>query len=106
VLAAVVVLGGGLGAYVEYHRPDTVPVLSTRPVTQGDVVETVLATGTVQGLRTVDVGAEVSGIISRLYVDVNSIVRRGQVIAQIDPTAMRDELASSRAELEASTIDL
>lgn len=78
-------------------------------VSKGSVSVVVSATGTVNPVISVDVGTQVSGIISRLYADYNSIVKRGQIIAQIDSTflsqAVRDAAATldrSRAQVEQS----
>ncbi len=76
-------------------------------VSKGSVSVVVTATGTVNPVVSVDVGTQVSGIISKLYADYNSIVKKGEVIAQIDPTfliqAVRDANATvdkARAQIE------
>jgi multidrug efflux pump subunit AcrA (membrane-fusion protein) len=58
--------------------------------TQGDITMTVTATGTISAVITVEVGTQVSGIVQKLYADFNSIVKEGQLIAQIDPRASRE----------------
>lgn len=58
---------------------------TTAPVTRGDVRSTVSATGTLKAVSTVMVGSQASGTISAIYVDFNSTVKKGQVIAQLDP---------------------
>jgi HlyD family secretion protein len=69
-------------------------------VSQGDITMTVTATGTINAVTTVDVGTQVSGIISKLYADFNSIVKEGQVIAQIDPTFLQQSVKDAQASLE------
>ena len=78
----------------------------TAPVRRGDLAQHVTASGTLSALISVDVGSQVSGKISALYVDFNSPVSKGQLVAEIDPTvyeaAMKQaagELASARANL-------
>src|SRR5512143_952682 len=69
-------------------------------VSEGDVTMTVTATGTINAVTTVDVGTQVSGIISKLYADFNSVVKEGQVIAQIDPTFLQQAVKDASASLE------
>ena len=61
------------------------PVVTTQPFTRGGVVEAVSATGTLEAVETVEVGTQVSGVVRELFADFNSIVRKGQVIARLDP---------------------
>jgi HlyD family secretion protein len=69
-------------------------------VSQGDITMTVTATGTINAVTTVEVGTQVSGIIARLYADFNSVVKEGQVIAQIDPTFLQQAVKDAEASLE------
>jgi HlyD family secretion protein len=70
------------------------------PVTRGDITMVVTATGTINAVTSVDVGTQVSGIISKLYADFNSVVKEGQVIAQIDPTFLQQAVKDAEASLE------
>ncbi len=72
----------------------------TEPVQRGDIEETVTATGTVNPVTTVQVGTQVSGTIQKIYVDFNSRVRKGELIAQIDPTFFQTQLAQSQANAD------
>ncbi len=74
-------------------------IYSTTMVEHGDVNTTVTATGTIEPVTSVDVGTQVSGIVSHLYVDYNSIVKAGQVIAELDKTNLMTELRNSKANL-------
>ncbi len=65
------------------------PRSRARRVTQGDIVEQVSATGSLEPLRRVDVGSQVSGVVKDIYVDFNYIVKKDQVLAQIDPTLLQ-----------------
>jgi HlyD family secretion protein len=64
-------------------KPTTIS-LETSKVATGDIFETVTATGTVESVTQVDVGTQVTGIISKLYVDYNSEVKQGELIAEIE----------------------
>lgn len=66
-------------------------------VTRGNIGNSVTATGTVEPVTQVEVGTQVSGIVSKLYVDYNSVVKKGQVIAELDKTNLLNDLASKRA---------
>ena len=95
---AAIVLAVAAGIY--YYRSDVAaetPTLNTAEVTQGDVVATVEATGTLEAVTTVEVGTQVSGTIKTLGADFNTQVRRGQVIAQLDPSLFDTQVAQERA---------
>lgn len=64
-----------------------------------DVSTTITATGTIEPVTKVEVGTQVSGIISKIYVDYNSTVKKGQVIAELDKTNLLSELASAQSNL-------
>lgn len=72
----------------------------TEKISKGDIVVQVRATGTVNAVKTVLVGSQVSGTIAQIYVDFNSIVKAGQIIAQIDPTFLAASVKESEANLE------
>ena len=74
----------------------------TTEVRRGSIVNTVTATGTIEPIIQVEVGTQVSGIIENIYVDYNSIVKEGQIIAELDRTTLEAELESSTATLEAN----
>ncbi len=69
-------------------------------VSRGDINVTVTATGTIQAVVSVDVGTQVSGIISNLYADFNSVVKEGQVIARIDTTFLWQAVKDASAALD------
>ena len=71
----------------------------TQAVDKGEVVRRVTASGKLRALNTIKVGAEVSGQITRVFVDFNSPVTKGQVLAEIDPTRLRARVAQSRAQV-------
>ena len=76
--------------------------LETATAARGEIVETVTATGTLESVTQVDVGTQVTGIVSKLFADYNSIVKEGQVIAEIDKTTLESELKSANANMESA----
>ena len=68
-------------------------------VEKGNISTTVTATGTIEPVTSVEVGTQVSGIVSKIYVDYNSVVKAGQVIAELDRTNLISTLESQRANL-------
>jgi HlyD family secretion protein len=78
------------------------PRYALAPVTLGNVVETVQSTGTVQPLTQVQVGAQISGRISKVFVDFNSTVKKGDQLAEIDPTLLDATVEQSKAQLDAA----
>jgi HlyD family secretion protein len=99
------VVGGGVAAYyLTKGTPE--PTVSTLQITRGDVVDSVGATGTLEAVETVDVGTQVSGTVSELYADFNSIVKKGQVIARLDPSLIQTQIEQQRANVTRSEADL
>ena len=70
-------------------------------VTRGDVVDVVAATGTLQAVETVDVGTQVSGTVQELFADFNKIVRKGQIIAKLDPSLIQTQIEQQEANVDA-----
>lgn len=75
-------------------------------VTKEDIINSVTATGTIEPVTSVQVGTQVSGIVNKLYVDYNSVVKAGQVIAELDRTNLISELESATAQLRSAESDL
>jgi HlyD family secretion protein len=78
----------------------------TVTVTKGTVSNTVTATGTIQAIKTVAVGTQVSGVINKLYVDFNSVVKKGQILAELDKTPLLASLDVAQASLDDSKAEL
>ena len=98
VLLLVAAVGAGAGAYYLRRGGPEIQV-NTSPVTRGEIVDAVGATGTLQAVNTVQVGSQVSGNIQYLGADFNSIVKKGQVIARLDPALFDAQLQQTRANL-------
>lgn len=75
-------------------------VLETTKVTKGEVCETVTATGTLESVNTVDVGTQVTGIIDKIYVDYNSEVKKGELLAEIEKVLLQSALESAEKSME------
>jgi HlyD family secretion protein len=85
-----------------YKRADgkEAPVYRTATVERGSVKPTVSATGTLSAVKTIQVGTQVSGQISAIYADFNQHVRRGQLLATIDPALQNQAVQEAQAQLE------
>jgi HlyD family secretion protein len=88
-------------AYRSWGREETVRY-TTGAVDRGDVVEVVGATGTLEAVTTVQIGSQVSGTIQDLYADFNSKVKKGEVVARLDPSLFEARLGQARANLLAA----
>jgi HlyD family secretion protein len=82
------------------------PSYRTDPVTRGDIQQAVTATGNVNAVTTVQVGTQVSGTIKTLYVDFNSRVKKGKLIAQIDPATFESQVQQAQANLLSAQANL
>ena len=91
---------------VRRAKPSTEPRYLTAAVVRGDLVETVRATGTVQPVLQVQVGAQVSGRVVRVAVDYNSRVRAGDLLAELDATPYSAQVAQVRAQLMSARAQL
>ena len=74
-------------------------------VDRGDITMTVTATGTLSAVTTVQIGSQVSGVISRLYADFNSRVKKGQLLAELDPTPFQAQVEQRQADLTKARVD-
>jgi len=101
-IMAIVVLaglyfGGGASSSTQYM---------TARIERGNLRNTVTATGALQAVTTVQVGSQASGTISALYADYNSVVKKGQVVAQLDPSVSKAQVEQARANLEQARASL
>ncbi|HVS29973.1 MAG TPA: efflux RND transporter periplasmic adaptor subunit [Thermoanaerobaculia bacterium] len=77
----------------------------TEKVDRGNVTATVTATGTLSAVTTVQIGSQVSGVISQLYADFNSRVSKGQLLAELDPTSIQAQVEQRRADLTRAQVE-
>jgi len=105
-LTLLVLLALGLWWWNGARAARQAPVYVTVPVERGDVTLTVTANGTLSPTRSVSVGSELSGTVSRVLVDVNDPVKKGQVLVELDRAKFEDTVNSSRASLKAAQATL
>jgi HlyD family secretion protein len=98
---ALLLAGLGTGGYVYLNGDQKAPVrYKTAKIERDTVTQAVTATGTINPVITVQVGSQVSGIIKALYADFNSVVKAGQVVAQIDPAPFQVAVTQMEANLQ------
>src|SRR5688500_14446120 len=88
-----------LAAFYFVGNQTTATQYMTAKVERGNLRNTVTATGTLQAVTTVQVGSQASGTLAALYADFNSVVKKGQVVAQLDPSVAKAQLDQARAKL-------
>jgi len=106
IVGVVVALIALVGAFFFARRGSAEPKFRKGKVDKGDVVATVTATGTLSAVTTVQVGSQVSGIIAKIHVDFNSVVKKGQLLAELDPTPFQQAEDQSRANLDKAKVQL
>ena len=100
IISVVAVVVAIIAIYLVFGlKSETKLNFETTTVGVANISNSVTATGTIEPVTQVDVGTQVSGIVSKLYVDYNSVVKRGQVIAELDKTNLISELNISKAAL-------
>jgi HlyD family secretion protein len=105
-VVVLVALAGGAYTFYAYRGNAPEPTVTTATLARGDIADTVGATGTLQAVTTVQVGTQVSGTILELRADFNSLVRKGQVIARLDPSLFETQTEQARANLIRAQADL
>jgi HlyD family secretion protein len=104
---AFVVAAATLSAGAFYsRRGDDRPVITTSVVARGSLVSSILASGTLEAVGSVDVGSQVSGTVQALHADFNSIVRKGQVVARLEPSLYESAVEQASANLVKAEADL
>ncbi|MCK6589375.1 MAG: efflux RND transporter periplasmic adaptor subunit [Polyangiaceae bacterium] len=103
IVVGIVAVGFGASRWYATTRPPPPPKYVTAEVSRGDIFETVQSTGQVKPLTEVQVGAQVSGRITKVVVDFNSQVKAGDLLAEIDPTLFGAQIDTNRAQLAAAT---
>ncbi|MGI4879205.1 MAG: efflux RND transporter periplasmic adaptor subunit, partial [Janthinobacterium lividum] len=99
ILGVVVLAVAGWLAWRATHRPDPASAFTTQPIVRGDLSEVITANGVINPVRVVSVGTQVSGTVSKLYVDFNDKVAAGQLLLELDPSVYAARLAASNATL-------
>lgn len=106
IAACVVVLAAIVYALTGGKKEAPVMDYETARVEKATIGNSVTATGTIEPVTKVEVGTQVSGIIDKIYVDYNSVVRKGQIIAELDKTNLMSELNSAKSNLAGAKSDL
>ncbi|MFZ2196448.1 MAG: efflux RND transporter periplasmic adaptor subunit, partial [Thermodesulfovibrionales bacterium] len=98
-LALVAISALSAGAYFIFRSDEKDQKFKTEKISKGDIVQSVTASGTVNAVTTVLVGTQVSGTIKNIFVDFNSVVKKGQLIAEIDPAIFEGQVEQARANV-------
>ena len=107
IVVVLILAAAGAGGWFYYFRRGGPEIgAQTLPITRGDIVDAVSTTGTLQPVTTVQIGSQVSGNIAYLGADFNSIVKRGQTIAKLDPSLLQAQVEQSRANVIRSQADV
>ena len=104
IIGILAVTGLSVGAYLRGGA--AAPAIVTGEVSRGSILTEIAATGTLEAVTTVQVGSQVSGSIQELNADFNSIVRKGQVLARLDPSLFQTQVDSARANLTSAEADV
>lgn len=105
-IAVLVVAVVAILALKPFTKKEAAVSFETTKVGKGSLASTVTATGTIEAITTVKVGTQVSGILKGVYVDFNDVVRKGQLLAQLDETALRAQLEQSQAQVDQAQAQL
>src|ERR1700724_573967 len=100
IVAIVVFAGAMTGGYLYTQGVGARPAFRTAVVSRGPLTSAVSATGTLNAVITVQVGSQVSGQIKEMFVDFNSAVKKGQVIARINPALFEAQVNQAKAQLD------
>ena len=106
VAVLVLLLAAGLAYWLAQKKSSTAPSYVTEVVRRGDLTLNVMANGTLQPTRSVNIGSELSGTVKRVLVDVNDRVKKGQVLVELDNAKLSDQVLRSRAALAAALAQL
>jgi HlyD family secretion protein len=106
VLAVLALAAWGGRLYYLHRKPPPLPRFTTRQVERRDLTEQVLSTGKVKPLKEVQVGAQVSGRVVKVLVDFNSPVKKGDILAEIDPRVFDAQVSQARAQIESARASL
>lgn len=98
-LLVIVALGAAVYGWLKPGSQSKLPQYVTQPVVRGNLAMNVSANGTLQPTRTVAIGSELSGTVTKVLVDVNDVVKKGQVLVELDTSKLDAQLTKSRAAL-------
>lgn len=96
---ALLLLASGVGYWLALRSDNAKPSYTTQSAVRGDLTLSVTANGTLQPTRTINIGSELSGTVLKVNVDVNDRITKGQVLVELDPSKLNDQILRSRASL-------
>lgn len=105
VVSALAVIAAAGFLFLKKETTNSIQIQAEK-VDYGDLLTTVTATGTIEPVKTVDVGTQVSGIINKIYVDYSSKVKKGQILAELDRSTLQASMVSSKASYESAKNEL
>jgi HlyD family secretion protein len=104
IITLAIIVAGGAGAWYYFRSTgDKAPEYSTTKVSKGDILQVVTATGGLQAVTSVDVSSQISGLITEIGVDYNTPVKKGQLLAKLDPASYQSRLLQAEAQLSNNT---
>lgn len=108
IIGAFIITGLAVGGYFYLNSTpsDSAVIAETVLVEKGSIAQTITATGTVQPITQVEVGTQVSGVVEKVYVDYNSEVKKGQLIAELDKTNLLTTVAEGKINLQTAQNEL
>ena len=101
-IIVVILVAAVVGIAVVHASDPKIPAARLAKVTRGDIAKSVVATGPIQPITKVELKSKASGIVEKLYVDINQMVTKGQVLAQLDQQEILAQVAAQRAQLAAA----
>jgi len=96
----ILVVAGGTYYFIRKKKEDKPVILTTEKLQTGVISNSVTATGTIEPVDTVNVGSQVSGTIQNIYVDFNSVVKKGELLATLDKSLLTDQVNQDKANLQ------
>ena len=108
IIVAVVAIVAIAGILVlkPFSKKETMTAFNTVKVEKGNIANIVTATGTIEAIKTVNVGTQVSGILQHVYVDFNDNVKQGQLLAKLDETSLQAQFDQSQAAVNQAQAQL
>jgi len=98
----ILLLGVGIWYWQARRAASALPSYTTQVVARGNLTLRVTANGTIQPTRSINIGSELSGTVLKVNVDVNDVIKKGQVLVELDPSKLRDQVLRSKAALAAA----
>ncbi|MBK9266000.1 MAG: efflux RND transporter periplasmic adaptor subunit [Polyangiaceae bacterium] len=102
VLLVLAIIAGGAVIWFKKNKPPPAARYVTSTITTGDIFETIQSTGQVKPVTEVQIGAQVSGRITKVHVDFNSVVKAGDLLAEIDPQLIGAQIDENQARIAAA----